>query len=104
MSKILTPLTDAMIEDEMRRRGFLLQHTGGNCTAYILEGGDQLPSGCRSVAIYVTQEDMPLAPESLDDVVDVVTYAGEFHDELVLTTRYPSLRDFLAVTALQRDE
>lgn len=103
MSKILTPLTDAMIQDEMHRRGFLFQHTGGNCTAYILEGGDKMPSGYYATAIYVTQEDSPTAPESLDDIVDVGFYCGEFHDELVMQMRFPTLRQFLEMTFPQRD-
>lgn len=76
--------------------GFYYGHTGGNCSAWILD----LPNGDQ---VYVTEED-PIAPESFDDFVIVGAYPmdGDERSDMPVFRWEGKLRDYLDMLFVAR--
>lgn len=83
-TKRITPQTPA---EALASRGFTLESTGGNCTAYIKED-DTVGE------ILVTYEDDASAPDKMSDPVEVGFY-GLQHSEPLLTLHFPTLTAFI---------
>lgn len=89
------------IAEAMTARGFILEHTGGGCEAFIkYEEQDGEVIG----QVMVTREEDPSVPDEMGEPVDVGYYVGEDCDICVFFMRFPSLAEFLAASQIQADE